>query len=91
MISDKSIMVECEMKGFLSLIMMWLVSKQALTGAEIASEIERRKDSRPSPGTIYPALKDLKEKGLLSVDKKKKIFAYNQRRKRTATSYTIIL
>jgi DNA-binding PadR family transcriptional regulator len=30
-----------------------------------------RKGSKPSPGTIYPALKELKEKGLISADKDK--------------------
>ena len=42
-----------------------------MTGAEITLELETRKGSRPSPGTIYPVLKDLKERGLVSVDKNK--------------------
>ena len=42
-----------------------------MSGAEIALELERRKGSKPSPGTIYPVLKDLKDKGLLSVDESK--------------------
>jgi DNA-binding PadR family transcriptional regulator len=42
-----------------------------MTGAQIAEEIERRKGTKPSPGTIYPALKDLKEKGLIISNKKK--------------------
>jgi len=61
----------CRMKGFLSFLVLWLVSKKNMTGSEIASELERRKGSRPSPGTIYPVLKDLKDKGLLSVDSNK--------------------
>lgn len=43
-----------------------------MTGAEIALELEKRKGSKPSPGTIYPVLKDLKDKGLLSVDEDKR-------------------
>ena len=43
-----------------------------MTGAEIALELERRKGRRPSPGTIYPVLKTLKDKGLLSVDEDKR-------------------
>ena len=43
-----------------------------MTGAEIALELEKRKGSKPSPGTIYPVLKDLKDKGLLSVDENKR-------------------
>jgi len=59
------------MKGFLSFLILWLVSKKSMTGAEIALELEKRKGHRPSPGTIYPVLKDLKDKGLLSVDENK--------------------
>ena len=62
----------CRMRGFLSFLILWLVSKKGMTGAEIALELEKRKGSKPSPGTIYPVLKDLKDKGLLSVDKDKR-------------------
>lgn len=61
----------CEMKGFLSLLILWLLSKKNMTGVEIAKELGKRKGSQPSPGTIYPALKDLKEKELISSDKEK--------------------
>lgn len=61
----------CSTKGFLSLLILWMVKKQPRTGAEIASELEERKGTKPSPGTIYPALKDLVQKGLLKVNKKK--------------------
>ena len=64
-------MTRCAMKGFLSFLILWLVSKQSMTGADIALELEKRKGSKPSPGTIYPVLKDLKDKGLLSVAKNK--------------------
>lgn len=60
------------MKGFLSFLLLWLVSRRSMTGAELALELERRKGSRPSPGTIYPALKYLKDKGLVSVDRHKR-------------------
>lgn len=60
------------MKGFLSFLILWLVSKKSMTGAEIALELEKRKGHRPSPGTIYPVLKDLKDKGLLLVDENKR-------------------
>ena len=58
-------MAVCETRGFLALIMMWLVSKKKMTGAEIALELEKRKGSRPSPGTIYPVLKYLNENNLI--------------------------
>jgi DNA-binding PadR family transcriptional regulator len=60
------------MKGFLSFLILWLMSKKSMTGTELAIELEKRKGHRPSPGTIYPVLKDLKDKGLLSVDEHKR-------------------
>jgi PadR family transcriptional regulator, regulatory protein PadR len=61
----------CDMKGFLSYLILWNLSKKSMTGAEIAKELGNRKGSTPSPGTIYPALKELKDKGLISSDKGK--------------------
>ena len=60
------------MKGFLSFLILWLINKKTMTGAEITLEIEKRKGNKPSPGTIYPVLKDLKDKGFLSIDKNKR-------------------
>ena len=65
-------MTICKMKGFLSFLVLWLISKKNMNGAEIALELEKRKGSKPSPGTIYPVLKDLKDKGLLSIDENKR-------------------
>ena len=62
----------CRMKGFLTFLILWLLSKKTMTGAEIAQELERRKGHKPSPGTIYPVLKYLTERELLKVDKAKK-------------------
>lgn len=62
----------CKMKGFLSFLILWLIKKKNMTGSEITEELEQRKGSRPSPGTIYPVLKDLKKRGLLSNDEKKR-------------------
>ena len=36
-----------------------------MSGREIAEEIRKRKGGKPSPGTIYPALKSLKEDGFI--------------------------
>jgi len=65
-------MEHCKSKGFLSFLILWLISKKTMTGAEIASELEKRKGKRPSPGTIYPVLKHMKEKTLLSIDENKR-------------------
>jgi DNA-binding PadR family transcriptional regulator len=50
---------------------MWLVSKKSMTGVEITLELEKRKGRKLSPGTIYPVLKDLKDKDLLLMDENK--------------------
>ena len=42
-----------------------------MTGAEIALELQKRKGKKPSPGTIYPVLKNMKEQKLVSIDENK--------------------
>ena len=65
--------MECHcMRGFLMYLILWVLHKGSMTGAEIAGELEKRKGKKPSPGTIYPALKEMNEKGLISRDKQKK-------------------
>ena len=64
-------MERCRSKGFLSFLILWLISKKSMTGAEIALDLEKRKGKKPSPGTIYPVLKNMKEKKLISIDVKK--------------------
>ncbi|MDD5163184.1 MAG: PadR family transcriptional regulator [Candidatus ainarchaeum sp.] len=59
------------MRGFLSYLILWCLSKESLSGTGLARELEKRKGSKPSPGTIYPALKELLEKGLVSRDTSK--------------------
>ena len=53
----------CEMKGFLSFLVLRMISKNNISGEEIRCELEKRKGTKPSPGTIYPALKELKSCG----------------------------
>lgn len=67
----------CDMRGFLSFLVLWILSKKAMSGAEIAKEIERRKGCKPNPGTIYPALKELARKKAIALQAsggKKKIY-----------------
>lgn len=61
----------CDMKGFLSYLILWILSKKSMNGSGIAKELKKRRGTKPSPGTIYPALKELKEKGLITADKDK--------------------
>lgn len=59
-------------KGFLSFLILWLLNNQSRTGAEISTELEKRKGRKPSPGTIYPVLKQMKEDRLVTVDEHKR-------------------
>lgn len=61
----------CDMRGFLSFLVLWIISKENMRGCDIGRELEKRRGSKPSPGTLYPVLKELKEKGLIEPDKKK--------------------
>jgi PadR family transcriptional regulator, regulatory protein PadR len=60
-----------DMRGFLSYLVLWSLKDRTMNGAEIAKELEKRKGSKPSPGTIYPVLKELKDDGLVSCDDNK--------------------
>ncbi len=65
------------MRGMLSFLLLFLLSKKPMYGQELANELEKRKGDRPSPGTIYPALKDLKEEGLIKEKKEGKTITYH--------------
>jgi DNA-binding PadR family transcriptional regulator len=67
----------CDMRGMLGFLILFLVSKKPMHGQEIAEEIARRKGEKPSPGTIYPALKNLREMGfIISEEKEGKTIVY---------------
>ena|SRR3989338_6781468 len=55
----------CEMKGFLTFIVLKLISKKDMSGLEIRQELKKRKGTNPSPGTIYPVLKFLRKNGFI--------------------------
>lgn len=65
------------MRGLLSFQILWLLSKRKMHGEEIALEIGRRRGEKPKPGTIYPALKELKAAGLISGSKRGKTITYS--------------
>ena len=60
----------CDMRGMLGFLILFLLSKKSMHGQEIAEEIAKRKGEKPSPGTIYPALKTLREMGFIIEDRK---------------------
>jgi len=67
----------CDMRGMLSFQILWLLSKKKMHGDEIAEEIGKRRGEKPKAGTIYPALKDLKEKGFIKGTKQGKLVVYS--------------
>jgi DNA-binding PadR family transcriptional regulator len=54
-------------KGFLRYRVLKLLSEKPMSGSEIMSEIERETEGRwrPSPGSIYPLLSWLQDKGYI--------------------------
>jgi PadR family transcriptional regulator, regulatory protein PadR len=66
----------CDMRGMLGFLILFLLSKKSMHGQEIADEILKRKGERPSSGTIYPALKNLREMGFISEEKEGKTIVY---------------
>ena len=66
------------MRGMLGFLILFLLSKKPMHGQELAEEIARRKGEKPSPGTIYPALKSLREMGFIisSDEKESKTIVY---------------
>ncbi len=67
----------CDMRGMLSFLILFLLSKKPMCGQEIATELGKRKGDKPSPGTIYPALKALKQAGLISEKRSGKTITYS--------------
>ena len=66
----------CDMRGMLGFLILFLLSKKPMHGQELAEDIAQRKGDKPSPGTIYPALKNLREAGFISEEKEGKIIVY---------------
>lgn len=66
----------CDMRGMLSFLILFLLSKKPMHGQALAQEIGKRKGCIPSPGTIYPALKSLKKAGLITNSTSGKTITY---------------
>ena len=67
----------CDMRGMLSFHVLWLLSKKSMHGEQISQEIKKRRGEKPKAGTIYPALKALKKKGLIKGNKEGKTIIYS--------------
>jgi len=64
------------MRGLLSFQILWELSKEPLNGQELAEKIAKRRGTRPTPGTIYPALKDLANRHLIEGTKEGRQIVY---------------
>ena len=67
----------CDMRGFLSFQILWLLAKKDMHGDGIAEEIKKRRGEKPKAGTLYPALRDLSEKGLITGKRSGKLIVYS--------------
>ena len=55
----------CDMRGLLSFQLLWELRDQPLNGQQLARRIAKRRGTKPTPGTLYPALKELKRKQMI--------------------------
>lgn len=73
-----------ELKGFLSFLILHELGKKSLCGEDLAKKIGKRKASEPlTPGTIYPALKVLREEKIIVFEQfgRKKMYSLTEKGK----------
>ena len=70
-----------DIKGLLSFHILSLLSKKLLCGDELADIIGNKKYGKLTPGTIYPALKYLRENKLIKFKQKGRKKIYNLTKK----------
>ena len=65
------------MKSHLKLLALKYLSEEELSGTQITKKINSSTGWKPSPGTLYPAMEKLEEKGYVSTRKegRKKIYS----------------
>ena len=67
----------CDMRGMLSFCILWILSKRLMIGQEIADALGKMRGTKPTPGTIYPALRDLRKHKLIDMKRKGRTTTYN--------------
>jgi len=72
--------VSGELKGILKLLILKELKERELSGYDLM-RIIGEKLKKPSPGSIYPVLKDLREKGFLNVrsEGRKKVYTLSEK------------
>jgi DNA-binding PadR family transcriptional regulator len=73
-----------ELKGFLTFLILHELNLSSLCGDELAKKIGKRKGAQLTPGTIYPALKRLRKRKLVSYRRngRKKMYVLTEEGKR---------
>ena len=66
----------CDMRGMLSFHILWLLSKKPRNGQELSEALGKRRGTNPTPGTIYPALKELRTRKMVEMEKKGRTIIY---------------
>jgi len=69
-----------ELKGFLSFLILHEVGSKGLCGEDLAKKIGKRKGVVLTPGTIYPALKKLRNQRLVKYRRfgRKKVYTLTE-------------
>lgn len=69
-----------EFKGLLSFLILYELSLKPACGEDLAKKIGRRKGTQLTPGTIYPALKELRRQKLVRYRRygRRKIYVLRQ-------------
>ena len=75
---------EIGLKGFLTFQILHELKRKRLCGDDLAEIIGKKKSSKLTPGTIYPALKNLRHNKLVSFKQegRKKLYTLNPKGKK---------
>lgn len=66
----------CDMRFMLSFYILWLLNQRPMYGDEIAEAIGKKTGAKPTPGTIYPTLRRLEERGAIQSRKEGRRVVY---------------
>ncbi|AKG91378.1 transcriptional regulator, PadR family [Geoglobus ahangari] len=77
------------LKGILKILILKELEKESLSGLELIDRIEKKTAKRPSPGSVYPLLKELQSAGFLEVRAvgKSKVYSLSELGRRALTEY----
>lgn len=74
----------CDMKGFLSYLIIWNLSKKNMNGVELAKELEKKKGLKTKSGNNISGTKRTQRKRIDNSRQKQGLFPDKKRGKRTS-------